>query len=81
MLVSPFIPDADPILLQVADIGVTTEKPKQLMNDRPQVNFFGGHQGDPFTQVKAQLTAKHGDDSCTSAITLLGAIFQNVLQK
>ena len=42
MFVCPFIPDTYTIVLKVLNIGISLEKPEQLVNDRPQVQFLGG---------------------------------------
>ncbi len=42
--VRPLVPDRDAVVVQVADIGVTLEEPKQLMDDRLGVNLFGRDQ-------------------------------------
>ena len=44
--VSPFVPDANSVFLQVAHVGVSVEEPKQFVDDGFEVNFFGGDDGE-----------------------------------
>ncbi len=42
MFVSPFVPDGDAVFVQIANVRIATQKPKQLVNDRFDVQFFCG---------------------------------------
>ena len=46
ILVGPLVPDRHAVFLQVAGICVAVEKPQKFMNDRTQMQFFGGQQGE-----------------------------------
>ena len=47
VLVGPFVPDRNTVLLQIPDIGVATEKPQQLVYDRGEMQFLGCDRGNP----------------------------------
>ena len=77
VLVGPFIPNGNLVLLQIRDIGVAVEKPEQFIDDRAQVELFGGHQRETQSQVKAHLVAKHGQRPNARAVGLFRALVQN----
>jgi hypothetical protein len=39
-------------------VSVTAQKPQQLVDDRSQVQLFGGHQRKPGAQIEPQLRAE-----------------------
>src|SRR5262249_5494728 len=62
VFVSPFLPDRNTLLVQVANVGVTAQKPKQLVDDRFDVQLFRCEQREPWpvgTQIKSRLRTKH----------------------
>ena len=48
VFVRPFVPNGDAVLVQIFDIGVAAQKPKQLVNDRFEMKLFGRQQGKTF---------------------------------
>jgi hypothetical protein len=56
--IGPFIPNAHPVFTQVTDIGIPFEKPQQLVDNAPEMQFFGGQQGEAFLKVKTHLSPK-----------------------
>ena len=44
LFIGPFVPDPNPVFLQVSDIGIPTEKPEQFVNDTPQMDTLGSDQ-------------------------------------
>ena len=57
--IGPFIPDRDPVFVQVPDVGVPAQEPQQLVDDRFDVELLGGQQRESFRQRKPCLRAKH----------------------
>ena len=53
--VRPFIPNRHAVFRQVPDIGIAFQKPKQLVNDRAQVQFLGREQRKALFEVEAHL--------------------------
>ena len=67
VFVGPLVPNADAVVLEVLDVGVALQKPQQLVDDRTQVQLFGGQHRKAFLQIKTHLVAKtpDGTGSCT----------------
>jgi hypothetical protein len=76
--VGPFIPDADAVLLQVADVGVALQEPQQLVDDRSQVQLLGGQQGKTGTKVETHLPAEYRARADAGAVCLGGTPFEDV---
>ena len=78
LLVRPFVPDADSVLLEVADIGVALQEPQQLVNDRAQVQFFGGQRRKAGREIEAHLPTKYGSGSGPGTVGFWGAVFKHM---
>lgn len=76
--ISPFIPDAYPVLLQIGDIGIPFQKPKQFMNNGLDMDLFRCHQGEAFTQVKPHLIPERTDRAGTGTIILSNTLIEYV---
>ena len=59
VLVGPFVPDRDLVVLQPADVGVAAQKPEQLDDDGAQVQLLGGQRREAGGEVEAHLPAEH----------------------
>ena len=42
VFVGPFVPDGDPVVLEVLDVGVTADEPEELVDDGLKVYLLGG---------------------------------------
>ncbi|MNS85947.1 hypothetical protein D3C72_1198280 [compost metagenome] len=73
VLVGPFVPDADAVLLQPAHIGRALQEPQQFQDDGLQVQLLGGHHRKAFAQVEAHLVAEHRARAGAGAVGLVGA--------
>ncbi len=58
IFIGPFIPDAHAILVQIAHVGLATDKPEKLVDDRSSVNLAIGQQWKARSQVKAHLVSE-----------------------
>ena len=76
--VCPLIPDRNAILFQITDIGITAQEPEKFMNDGAQVQLFGGHQREAFTQIKAHLVAETTVGTRSCAVFFKYTVFTNV---
>ena len=76
-LVRPFVPDADLVLLQPADIGVAAQEPEQFDQDRAEVQLLGGEQGEALRQVEAHLVAEHRKRAGAGPVLLLDALVED----
>lgn len=61
VLVRPFVPDGNLVVLKVADVGVALQEPQQLMDDGAQMQFLGGQTGKALGQVEPHLVAENRD--------------------
>ncbi len=77
----PFVPNGDVAFFEPVVVAGTCEKPQQLLNDGAQVNLFGGHQWEPFMEVKPHLVAKHALGARASAVCLGNALASHVLHE
>ena len=48
VLVGPFVPDGDTVVLEVLDVGVAGYEPKEFVDDGFEVNLFGGQKRETF---------------------------------
>ena len=81
VFISPFIPDSHAIFLQITHIGAAHEEPQQLVNDGAQMQFFRGETGEPFSQIKTNLTSENANGSRTGAILTGHAMRQHIIQQ
>ena len=44
VLVGPFVPDGDAVLVEIVDVGVAAQEPQQLVDDGLQMQLLGGDQ-------------------------------------
>ncbi len=68
LLVGPFIPDRDSLLLEVADVRVAAQKPEQLVNDRFEMQLFRREEREAVAQIEAGLGAENRKRTRSSPI-------------
>ena len=73
--------DANAIVLEVLDVGVSLQEPKQFVYDTAKVELFSGHAGKALGQVEAHLMAKDRQGSGSCSVLPLGAVVQDGLQE
>lgn len=71
----------DVIAMESRDVGVATEKPDQLGDDRAQVELLGGQQGEALVEVKAHLVPKDATDPHACAVGLIVSIIEDFLEQ
>jgi hypothetical protein len=74
VLIRPFVPDTNSVFLEVFDIGVASEKPKQFMDNGLEVEFLGGEEGETFFQIKTHLMSKNRNGASASTVMLFCAL-------
>jgi hypothetical protein len=74
ILICPFIPNSYPVFLEVFDIGIAFEKPKQFMDNGLEVEFLGGEEGETFFQIKTHLMSKNRNGASASTVMLFCAL-------
>ena len=81
LLGRPFVPDRHPVFLEPAGIGVAAQEPDELIDNALKVQFLGSEQGKAIRQAVAVLAAENRQGSGAGAVTLYGAVIENVLQQ
>ena len=81
VFVGPFVPNADFILLEIADVGLAFEKPEELVNDRAEMQLLGGQAGEAFAEVVARLATKNTEGAGAGAVSTLFAVLKNIGEK
>jgi len=77
VLVGPFVPDADSVVLQIADVGIALKKPDQFVDDRFEVQPLGGDQRKAGGQVKPDLRPEQRQGAGAGAVILSGALVEH----
>ena len=78
--IGPFVPDAHAVVLEVLDVGIARQEPKQLVDDTLHVQLLSGHQGEAFAEVEAHLVTKNTSCSGSSAVGFQHYFFSYVLK-
>src|SRR5262249_7603521 len=82
--IGPFVPDRDAVLIEVLDVGVATQKPKQLVNDRFDVQFLRCQERKsrpPRAQIESRLRTEDRQRAGAGAIRARLTFFQNKFKK
>ncbi|CAB1370726.1 protein of unknown function [Denitratisoma oestradiolicum] len=79
--VGPFVPDGDPVVFQVADVGVSLEEPEQLVDDGAGMQLLGGQQRKSCRQVETHLPAEHRASAGAGAVGFFVAVLEHVLHQ
>ncbi|EXI76159.1 MAG: hypothetical protein AW07_00673 [Candidatus Accumulibacter sp. SK-11] len=79
--VGPFIPDANTVLVQVADVRLAAKEPQQLVDDRAQVKSLGCQKGETGVQVETHLPAEYRERTGARTVALHAAPVQHVLHQ
>src|SRR6267378_1775214 len=74
VLIRPFVPDRDVVFAQPGDVGVATQEPQQLVDQRPQVDLPGGDQREAAAEIEAHLVRKHRQGAGAGPVTLAHAL-------
>src|SRR5207245_173806 len=80
VFIGPFVPNRHPMLIQVTDIGIPTQKPKQFVNDGFDMQFFRREQRESRpggTQIETGLRAKDGQCSGACAVIAWPTVLEN----
>jgi hypothetical protein len=80
-LIGPFVPDAHPLILQPAHVGVAAQEPQQLDDDRAQVQLLGGQHRKALRQVEAHLRPEHRQGAGAGPVHLLRATGEHAVHE
>ena len=81
VLVRPFVPDADPVFLEVFGVGAALQEPQQFMDDGFQVAFLGSDQREALCKIEAHLVAEHAGGAGAGAVGFFCALVEDVLHQ
>src|SRR5204863_5563250 len=76
--VGPLVPDRDAALLQPADVGIASQEPEQLVDDRFEMDFLGGQERKAGCQVETHLPAEGGQRAGARAVGLPVTVLEDV---
>ena len=77
LLVGPFVPDRDSLLLKVADVGVAAQKPEELMNDRFEMQLFRREKRKAVAQIEAGLCTENRERARSSSVAARPSLLQD----
>ena len=80
VLVGPFIPDGDPIFVEIADIRIARQKPQKFVDNRLHMEFFRGQHRKALRKVKPHLMAENGTCAGACPVAAFHAIINNALE-
>ena len=84
MFVGPLIPDRDAVIVEISNICIAAQKPKQLVNDRLDVQFLGGEQWKPRTggtQIESRLRAEDRQGAGAGAVVAWLTVLEYELEQ
>src|SRR5262249_2958415 len=79
--VRPLVPDSHPVLVEVADVCVSSQKPEQLVDDRLQMKLLRSQQRETFAEIEPHLIAKGRKGAGPGAVALWRALREDVLDE
>ena len=74
------IPYMYTIVYQILDIGITAQKPQQLIYHTLQKELFCSHKREALAKVEAHLVAKDTLCTCTCSVTTYHALAANLIE-
>ena len=81
VFICPFIPDRHSVVLEIFDISISGNEPKQFVYYGFEMHFLGGQKRETLTQVKSHLIAEYAFGSHSGAVGLDYSVFLYVTQK
>lgn len=81
VLIGPLVPDADTVLLEIADIGIALQEPEQFVNDRPQMQPLRRDDREAIGKIETHLMAEDRPRARAGAVTAVAAILQHVAKE
>src|SRR4029077_12588869 len=81
VLVGPFVPDRDAVLVEIFDVGIAAQEPKQLIDDRLDVQLLGGDEREAALQVEAHLMAEDRQRTDAGAVAFFDALGEDAFHQ
>ena len=77
----PLIPYTHPVLLEILHVGVAMQEPQKFVNNRFEVQFFGGDQGEALAEVEAHLIAEDAASAGAGAVAFIHTMVEDMLKE
>ena len=77
LLVRPFIPNGDFVLVEIFDVGGSGTKPSEFVTYRPEWKLLRGDHWKRLGQIKTHLVSKDAFRTGSCAVSLFRAFIQN----
>ena len=81
VLVGPFVPDGDAVLVEIFDVGFAAQEPEQFVDDRFQMQLLGGEQRKAGGKVEPHLMAEDRAGADAGAVALLHALGEHAVHE
>ena len=81
VLVGPFVPDGDAVLVEIFDVGVAAQEPEQFVDDGFDVQLLGGDQREAGGEIEAHLMAEHRAGADAGAVALFHALGEHAFHE
>ena len=79
--IGPFVPDRDPVGLEIGDVGIAVEEPDQLVDDRLEVQLLRRDQRKALGEIEADLPAEQRAHAGAGAVAFDDALFERLVQE
>ena len=81
VLVGPFVPDGDAVLVQIVDVGVAAQKPEQLVDDGFEVELLGREQRKAGGKIEPDLMAEDRARADAGAVAFFDALLEDAFHQ
>ena len=81
ILVSSLVPDCHLMVVQILNIRVPFEEPKEFVDNRAQVQLFGSQQRKTVIEMETHLITKRAYCACTRTVVFLHPLVKHMLQE
>jgi hypothetical protein len=79
--VGPLVPDVYPVVREVLDVGVPSEKPQKLVDDALEKQTLGGSDRKALSQVEPHLAAEHAQGAGSGPVGFFHSLAKDVAQE
>jgi O-methyltransferase involved in polyketide biosynthesis len=69
------------VIIQIANVGLAAQKPKQLVDDRFEMELLGRQKGKTLTQIESRLCSEDGQCAGSSSIAARSSFLKDEAKK
>src|SRR5512138_1771689 len=80
VLIGPFVPNRNAVVLQVLDVRVAAQEPQKLVDDGAQVQLLRRDERKALRQIEPHLMTEHGQRTGPRAVGFRRAVLANMTQ-